>query len=182
MKNIVLGLLILGLTSVANAQQKTQEKSASSDPITNPLNSSYLKEVNTGMYSQVVYDMESLAARYDITKDAVYLPGAQTTYELRIGNGNNEIKAVYDQDGTLISSNENYSNIVLPLALRISIAKKYPGWAFYANNYNLRYVLNEDIRRTCTIFLEKDDRMMHFTLDLSRSKFEGDLAGVAYGN
>ena len=167
MKNLVLGILLLGLTSVVYGQQKLVAHNKGRLL----LNEAYLDKVSMGIQSSIIHDLETLVASYDIKKATVYVAGIATTYSVRIGNGNNEITAVYDESGALLSTEEQYKDIVLPLSVRISIAKAYPGWTFITNAYTLKYAVNEAVERTCTIGLKKENEQIQLSLNLSPLKF-----------
>ena len=183
MKNTLLGLLFASLTAITSAQTNEDliSQTILKENNTKGLNLEYLQQVNQSANARIVKDLEVLAANYDITKDLVYQKGMKTLYKVRLGNGKNQINAVYDHTGVLIKAEEKYVDIVLPLSLRIAIAKKYPGWVFTKSSYKLNYSLNKKVERYCSLTLKKGEKKMRIQLPLANSDSLADQTKMVYG-
>jgi len=183
MKNTLLGLFFTGLTAITNAQTHENHDSIATvkEQITTVLNPAYLHRVNQGINARVVNELELLAANYDITKAGIYEESATMSYNVRLGNGKNQIRAVFDHNGILVRTEEKYKDIVLPLSLRIAIAKKYPGWVFSECSYKLTYTINKEVERYCSMTLERGKKKMRIKFAIPTDNSFSESTRIAYG-
>ncbi|WP_291118794.1 hypothetical protein [Flavobacterium sp. UBA6135] len=103
------------------------------------LHSEYLKTVTKQDLAVKIQTFQNAIANYDITSSDVYQPNAEASYTVNFNEGNNHITAIYDKDGQLVSSEENYKGIRLPYKLASKLTKEYPNWGIEKVNCQILF-------------------------------------------
>lgn len=175
--------MVLGLTTPTFAQYNPGARQNlvlnvinDSQPI--PVNSAYLREVGSEIDSNRVGKFEKLIAMHNIKSHAIYQPELGGTYKVEFSDADNMIKVVYDSNGVILRTEEKYHNIVLPLPLRISVIKEYPGWSIYENEYRVRYNTGKELKKTCKISLKKEEKVITFKFDVNHPGIFNDVSGI----
>ncbi|HMB64493.1 MAG TPA: hypothetical protein VKN36_15540 [Eudoraea sp.] len=183
MKKIMFGLMVLGLTNPMFAQYNpgamqnlVLNGNHFSQPI--PVNSKYLNDVGSERGSTRVKNFEKLIAMHNIESHAVYQPGLEGTYKVEFKDADNMIKVVYDSKGVILRTEEKYHNIILPLPIRISLIKEYPGWSIYENEYRVRYNSGKELKNTCKVSLKKGDKIITLKIDVNDPEILNDETGI----
>lgn len=150
MKTYVLGFLFLGLTNLMIAQNDLAVASASNQNVYSTskavLNLEYMDTVDHLDQSKKMSLMQEIVANYDIKTADIYQSRNQGSYTVDFKEGNNEITAIYDKNGHIISCEENYQAIKLPYALSSKLIKEYPNWAIKNVQCEIKYT--KDAERT----------------------------------
>ena len=164
MKTLVLGLCILGLTNLITAQNDismvTTNVSDISTTTTKPptvKNELYLNTSTTNVkhLALCIKELQQVAAAYDITKEGIYTTNKSITYDVVFKTDENYIKAVYDHNGIIISSEEYYENVRIPYALSSQLAKDYPSWSFSKSHCTISYTKDGEVTYTYKLKLKK---------------------------
>ncbi|MEB8329295.1 hypothetical protein OO009_07990 [Flavobacteriaceae bacterium KMM 6897] len=161
MKNVLFGILYLGLTSLAYSQEiptSIDFKEVKLIGVTvTPLNTTYLRKVQDKETPEIVKKLENTAARFDVTEASIY-DGNHEGYEVVFEQTNGRIIATYDKNGKIISSFEKFTDLNLPPTVRNNIAKKYPNWIVYKDAYLVSYYVNsEHVKKVYKIQIRKDN-------------------------
>lgn len=161
MKNVLFGLIYLGLTSLAYSQEiptsiDLKEVKLLGVTVT-PLNTTYLRKVQDPDTPELVKKLENTAARFDVTEASIY-DGNHEGYEVIFEQTNGRIIATYDQNGKIISSFERFKNLNLPPRVRNNIAKEYPGWIVHKDAYLVSYYVDaEHVKKVYKIQIRKEN-------------------------
>lgn len=144
MKNVVIGLVALGICSLGFSQETEIETNGDVDQVelkgvtVKPLNLTYLQKVQDEHTPERVKKLENEAARYDV-RDSPVFNGDFEAYEVVFQQSNGGIVATYDQAGTITSSLERFTDLTLPYHIRNAIYRDYPGWTIHKDAYLVSY-------------------------------------------
>ncbi len=174
MRKLVIGLFILGLTTLAHSQSENEVSNITLETVTiKPLNISYLREVQDKETPVIVKNLENVAARYDITEDPIFDREFEA-YEVvfktkKEGGASGLITATYDSEGKILQSVEKYKNILLPKTVRNAIWKKYPHWAIHKDIYLVSYRNGKDAKKIFRVQVRKDGKRKNLKLSYDGS-------------
>jgi hypothetical protein len=148
MKTYVLGFLFLGLTNLSISQNDLAVVSTSNQKAYSTsktvLNFEYMNTVDHQDQSMKISLMQNIVANYDIKLEKIYQSKNEGSYTVDFKEGNNEITAVYDKNGNIISCEENYQAIKLPYALSSKLVKEYPNWSIKDVECEINYIKNSE--------------------------------------
>ena len=148
MKNLIIGLIITGLTTVGFAQEKVI---ALEEVEVLGVNYKYLDALGEGDVAIPVKVLEQKVATFDLKSLEGYEDDAEDYYvNFKIPQG--KILAVYNNDGVILRTSERFKDIRLPLAVSNAIVGKYPGWRIDGDIYQVNYMRNKKIRKTYKLF------------------------------
>lgn len=165
MKNCVFGLFILGLTNLMYAQNNIASADIHTDiyytytkskKIIKNLN--YISAFEKEDFAMNIKKLHSIVSNYDITSESIYAPKPSYRYTVIFKEGRNSIIAQYNHEGTLISSDEKFVGISLPLAISTKISKEYPGWEFNKTSCVIKYSQNNKVLTTYKILIKKGNK------------------------
>lgn len=144
MKTFVIGLFFLGFTNLMHSQNDIASVDVNLNEYVKPIknnviNSSYLYSFDNKISSARVKKFQNLVANYDIKATAIYSNDEKSNYTVVFEEGENQIKAVYNQDGKIVQCTELFKGIRLPYTISSDIAKKYPGWEFSEISCHISY-------------------------------------------
>ncbi|WP_458626541.1 hypothetical protein [Winogradskyella sp. PC D3.3] len=174
MKTCLLGLILLGLTNLSSAQNELamgtsqfKDKDYTPRSIT-VLNEQYLNlELHTAQPLAVrIKKLQKVAANFDVTKDPVYSKDKSITYTINFQSRTNYITAIYDAKGVILSSDEYYEDVRLPLKLTNQLAKDYPGWGFLNSSCTVNYDHINGADITYVIAIQKENKSKSISLTL----------------
>lgn len=157
MKKLLIGLLLIGLTSQFYAQGEPEERIKTEELAEInilALNSTYLNRVVDKSAALPVQNLERKAAAYDITVTDLFSEEFDT-YEINFENSFGRVTATYDSDGEIMRSYEKFKDVKIPKEVSKSIAKKFPGWAITKTTYLVNYKQDGNLTRMYKIYLEK---------------------------
>lgn len=171
MKTHVIGLLFIGFTNLLIAQNDLAVlESPNSIKLSKPSkiikNSDYLKTMTALDISKKILNLQDLVANYDIKKHQVYNPKSKTTYTVKFKESKNVLSAVYDKNGKLLSSKEQYQDIKLPYSLSSEIIKTNPGWSFKEVYCSIKYIQNAYTNLTYRVILNNGRKTKTILIDL----------------
>ncbi len=152
MKNLIICLIITGLTTVGFAQETTI---ALEEVEVLGVNYKYLNALGDEDVAKPVKLIQQKVAAFDIKSLDGYEDEAQEYYvyfNIPVG----KILAVYDDKGEIMRTSEKFKDIRLPLAVSNAIVEKYPGWRIEGDIYVVNYRKDEEIIKSYKLFLRKD--------------------------
>lgn len=174
MKTCILGLFLLGFTSLSSAQNDLAMHTPNNDDfsslkLTSKVhNQSYLNlrhEADQHLALRI-QSLQDLAASYDISEEKVFTTNKNVTYSVVFESNENYIKAIYNHEGTILQSDEYYEDIRIPYSIAAEIAKSYPGWSFYKSNCSISYDKDASSSFKYTIELKKGKQTKSVTRSL----------------
>lgn len=171
MKKAVIGLMMLGMASLAYSQStnvKIEEVKLSGVEVS-PRNEAYIDKVWEGTVAPRVIALEKLASRYNI-KESPFYDGESTRFSVKFSEKNGFISAVYDRDGKIVSTHENFKNVALPKAVRNSAYLEYPDWTFEGNAYSVFYDHRKGAKKLYKVQLRKDRIKKNLKYDIVGNK------------
>lgn len=116
------------------------------------INAQYLKS-NSSSTSSIITKFEAFVANFDITTLKDYRTNEPSEYKVVFKNKQGNLYVTYNQEGKIVSSMETYKNIVIPMDLRLRIAKDYPNYSFDKTMCKKQYSANGSVQMTYKIEL-----------------------------
>ena len=161
MKNLIIVLIITGLTAVGFAQEKTVELE---EVEVLGINYKYLNDVGGSEVATPVKILEKKVATFDL-KNAAFYEDETKDYDVYFKIPKGSILAVYDGKGEVIRTSERFKDIRLPLSVSNAIVDKYPGWRISGDIYLVTYGKNKGAKKMYKLFLEKDGNSKRIKTD-----------------
>lgn len=159
MKKLIIGLLLIGLTTQIYAQDPTQLpevvivhnykylSSASSEDLAIPVEKLELKVSDFNVKELDIYSDE-----YDFYDVYFFIPQGK-------------ILASYDKEGNLLRTAERYKDIKLPKPVREAVAKRFPNWAISKDIYLVNYHESGNIKKLYKITLKNGKQRIKVKVD-----------------
>ena len=167
MKNLIFGLMAIGLTSLCFSQNKSNgiAEVQLEGVVISASNYSYLMNVLEENTCQRVKHLELEAAKFDIRDAKNYDPNFETI-QVVFSQSNGKIIAVYDNDGEIIKSYERFKDVALPPVVLSSIYKNdHHGWQLKKDIYQVFYQQGEDVKKIYKVQLRKGKLKKNLTID-----------------
>ena len=161
MKNLVIGLILMGLATVGFAQEKTV---VLDEVEVVGVNYKYLDALGNVDVALPVKLLEQKVASFDVKSLDVYVDDDRSysvLYRIPIG----KILALYDDEGEIISTAERFKDIRLPLVVSNAIVETYPGWIITWDIYFVHYRKNKKINKVYKLFIEKEGKIIKVKTD-----------------
>jgi hypothetical protein len=133
MKNLIIGLFVLGLTTQIFSQNITLPEVEIA-----AVNYKYLNAVDSDNIAVNVKMLQEKVALYDVKKSDLYVDD-YSTYTVTFYIPEGKILAAYDKKGKLIRTIEKFKDVRLPAIVINSIAKRFPNWAMNNDVYRVEY-------------------------------------------
>jgi len=162
MKNLILGLFILGLTSPIFSQ--VVEGGMLGEVDLTAVNYKYLAAAGTKNAALPVGYLQQQVAQYDL-KESEFYTDDYDSYKVTFYIPDGQIVAAYDKDGNVLRTIEKYRDIALPKPVLDAIAKQYPKWSIYKDVYGITYHQNTGAKKTYKVTLLNKDKKIHVKLD-----------------
>ena len=157
MKNLIIGLVVLGLTTIGFAQETSNEFEVALEEIeVLGVNYNYLNAIGHRDAAEPVKLLAEKVASFDLEySNCLKADYEKQEYYVQYKIPHGEILAVYDKDGEIIRTAEKFKDISLPLAVSNAIVDKYPGWIISRDIYRVTYVKDGELNKTYKLFIEK---------------------------
>lgn len=158
--SFILGLFILGLTSLSFAQNDiayldTSVKNKTS--IKNlAINANFINAMSTLDIPTRIKSFQKFVADYDITNESSYTPDVDAIYQVTFSEDGNTIKNRYNNRGEILKSEQRFDAIRLPFALSAEVAKNNPGWYMSAVQCQITYTEGQQTKLIYKVKLKKD--------------------------
>ena len=154
MKNLIICLIVTGLTTIGFAQEKTINLE---EVEVLGINYKYLNALGDANVAKPVRLLEQKVAAFDIKSLNDY-EDEEKDYYVYFNIPVGKILAVYNGDGEIIRTSERFQDIRLPLAVSNAIVDKYPGWIIEGDIYVVNYRKDEEIIKSYKLFIRKGDK------------------------
>jgi hypothetical protein len=154
MKKLIIGLIVMGLTTVGFSQEKTM---ALEEVEVLGVNYKYLDALGDGFVAKPVKLLEKKVATFDL-KNAKFYEDETMNYDVYFNIPKGKILAVYNGEGEIIRTSERFKDIRLPLPVSNAIVDKYPGWRISGDIYLVTYSKNRGAKKMYKLHLEKDGK------------------------
>ena len=159
MKKLIIGLLILGLTTPLFAQDPNQLPE-----VVIVHNYKYLDAASNSELAIPVQNMQFTVSDFNVKTLDIYTE-ENDYYEVYFIIPEGKVLATYDSKSNLLKTAERYTDIKLPLKVRQAIAKRFPNWGISKNNYLVHYYEPSDIRKVYKITLDNDKQRIRVKMD-----------------
>jgi len=170
MKTLIIGLLLISLTSLGYSQNIEGNMLSEVEIYTS--NSDYIKSVEDKHLPKAIGLLEREVASFNVHGSSLHKRGKQNDYPDRDGNYNvkfanklGSIHAVYDHRGKVLKTTERFINVKLPREILHSILNKYPDWTISKDMYFVKYNHNKELTRKYIIHLKNDNKNMKLRLE-----------------
>lgn len=146
---LVIGLIFLGFTNLMYSQNdlafvKVNTDAPSKAVSNSMINSNYYNSSDSKISSVRIRKFQKVVALYNVKDSDVYSSNEKSRYSVVFEEGDNQIKAEYDQDGKIIHCTELFKNIKLPYTISSDIAKNHAGWEFKEVVCNITYDIDKN--------------------------------------
>tara|TARA_R110001583_G_scaffold77623_1_gene211178 strand:- start:8462 stop:8986 length:525 start_codon:yes stop_codon:yes gene_type:complete len=157
MKNLIIGLIITGLTTTGFAQSSPKEFEVLLEEVeVIGTNNNYLNAIGYKDAAIPVKLLAQKAASFDLEHSyCLRADYEEQEYHVQYKIPQGEILAVYNNEGEIIRTSEKFKDISLPLAVSNAIVDKYPGWKIASDIYSVAYVKDGELNKTYKLFIEK---------------------------
>ena len=162
MTNILIGILLIGLSASLLAQNTTIEKLP--EVVLHKMNYDYLHDVDSGDEAEVIQLLENKVANFDLRDLSIY-KNEESKYEIYFMIQNGYILAHYNENGEIMRTTEHFRNIKVPFMVSASIGEKYPGWSISNNTYLVSYVQDKGATKTYKLILENGNHRIKVRTD-----------------
>ncbi|WP_025743263.1 nicotinate-nucleotide adenylyltransferase [Aquimarina pacifica] len=160
MRNVLICILILGLTS-SLFTQKTEQLS---EVFISAINYKYLSEVDSEEVSVPLELIKRQVATFNL-KEADFYQDDYDLYHVTFFIPEGKILAAYDKEGNVIRTAERYKGGNLPAAIYAAIVKRFPGWAISKNIYIVNYNDQAGAAKTYKLKLENGDKTIRVKMN-----------------
>ena len=166
MKNLVISILALGLTSLGFSQNKgnNMEEVQLEDVLITGVNLNYLEEVKSEGLSDNVISLENEASEFDV-KSLNDFDGRKAPYKVKFIGTKGFIIAEYNRNGKIIKTSERYKNINLPKTLIRSVLNEYPESEFLKVVYTVEYDALKEAEKTYKIKIINEGRKRNLKIN-----------------
>ena len=162
MKKLILGLLVLGLTTQFYAQ--VVDDGQLPEITVYAVNYKYLNSVDSDDLDPNVKKLEQEVATFDYRNSEMYNDD-YGTYSISFHIPNGKIVAAYDNNGKVVKTIERYLDVKTPKAVRNSVAKMYPGWSLSGDIYKVTYHETKGVTQTYKLLLENGNEKIRIKTD-----------------
>jgi len=149
MKKFVIGLLVIGLTSLGHSQN---------------VNMDYLEKVQDETMSEPVRILENKASRFNVTKLPEF-DGRNASFKTIFKGTKGFIIATYDKTGKILTTLERFKDVKLPVPVRNSLYKEFPKWSVNNIAYLVSYKNNKYAKKIYKIRIGKDNLKRNLKID-----------------
>lgn len=156
MKKLILGFLLLGLTTLTNAQTIELPEAVID------LNYKYINAIDSETAPECVKILKEKVVSYNNTTDlsSIY-DDEYETYKVSFYIPDGKIVAVYDTDGKIVKTIEKYNDVRLPLVVMQAISKRFPNWGIVGDAYHINYHCEKDtVKQEYKIKIKNQDEII----------------------
>lgn len=162
MRKLLLGLLVLGLTSQFYAQVVNDGMLPEVE--VRATNYKYLNSVDNSEAAVSVQLLEDMAAKFDVKSSEFYEDGSDF-YRVYFYIPDGKVVAAYDRDGKIMYTIEKFKNVALPENVRASIGDRFPGWKIAKDVYKVNYDAKSGTKKQYKVVLENGKKTIRVKLD-----------------
>ena len=160
MKKAILSLALFGVALQSQAQDMLFQEKIKAENIPDVVVSAIKKDFPD--YSVIEYD--AVPIEY-VSGDVYFNPNIDSwddydTYQVVMKSNEGELRASYNREGNLLNTSEHLKDASLPMSVRKSVAKAYPGWEFKKDTYNMMDYHGGKERQRYRIVLENHGKKL----------------------
>ncbi len=166
MKKFVIGLLVIGLTSLGHSQNVNSEVEIVKldDILLSNVNMDYLEKVQDKTISEPVRLLENKASRFNVTKLPEF-DGRKESFKTIFKGSKGFIIAIYDNNGKILTTLERFRDVKLPRPVITTVLKKYPKWTFWKNSYFVSYHSDKGAQKVYRVQVRKGNMKKSLKID-----------------
>ena len=166
MKKLVIGLFVLGFTSLGFAQNTKSEvqEVQLKDVVVSNANLNYLEKVQDKSVSDHVKVLENQASTFNVSALPEF-DGHKESFKTIFRGDKGYIIATYDNKGTILKTTERYRDIKLPKNVIRSVLSQYPNSDFLKVVYTVNYKYQKDVEKTYKIQIMKDNSIKNLKIN-----------------
>lgn len=162
MRTIIVGLLLIGLTSLCFAQNG--DSKLLSEVEVYATNYNYLKSVKSNDIESPISSLERKVANFDI-KSLNLDKDRYLTYKVLFYIPKGKISALYDNDSQIIRTIEKFSDVPLPIPVVQSLMKNFPDCSILGDVYSVWYHYKTGAKKSYKITLLSNDKQLKIKTD-----------------
>jgi hypothetical protein len=136
MKNLLIGLLAIGLSTQFYAQ--VINDGMLPEVLVRATNYKYLNSVDNSEAAVSVQYLEDMAAKFD-TRSSEFYEDRGDFYRVYFYIPEGTLVAAYDRKGKILYTIEKYKDIALPRDVIASVKERYPGWKIAKDVYKVSF-------------------------------------------
>ena len=160
MRNAIMVLLVLGLTSHMVAQDIEQLK----EVVVTAVNYKYLSAVDNSEAAIPVQTLERQVARFNVEEQDLYIDD-YATYNVSFYIPDGKIVAAYNEKGEVVKTIEKFENVQLPEEVRASLNSRFPKWEVVKDVYRVSYTADKGATKIYKVKLKNGDKTMRVKID-----------------
>ncbi len=175
MKNLLIGLCILGLTNLSYSQNLVSKIETTGDleaeystiPLSKTislLNIPYLHKIENETKPSNIRQLELMAFKYKINKYYTFNNNSQPI-TIKFKWFKNYIIARYNRDGKILSTYEEFQDFEIPEHILKSISLVYPNWSIIDNLYQVSYSSKSGVKMRYKIKIRKGNLRKNIKID-----------------
>jgi len=166
MKNLIIGLLLIGSSAQTYAQDVFFKAKLEAEEVPATIVEAVEKDFpgfSVTEYAAIPLEVVDEEVFVDTSKK----PGSEyDTYQLTLNQGNDRyLEATYNAKGELLSSVEHLKNVTPPARVRNSVAEMYPGWTIDKDIFKMVHYEGKKAKERYKLVLGKDDKKMKVFTD-----------------
>lgn len=160
-------ILILAAT-IGGAYAQETYASLEDLPVNNKkvkvLNHVYLSAVQDKAAPRDAKYLEEIISQWDARKSSKF-DSRRDPFKVMFNSNKGNVSVVFDNNGQVITSQETYKDVSLPLQLKKVIYHRYKEWNIINTKYKVSYEQNSDVKRTYHITLKKGEEEKRIKID-----------------
>lgn len=153
MKTLILGMFLLGLTSLTFAQGSDEKNFDFEEKVPIIYNEAYLEMVQDELTPLSIFDNQMEVAQLDIKSTELYDAHRPEPFEVNFVGSQGNIRVLYNKEGQIKKSFEKFRGVKLPQVLQDRILNDNPGWAIIDAKYACTYYSSGLIKRGYKLYL-----------------------------
>ena len=166
MKNLLIGLCIIGLTNLSYSQElySKVDPTEHGDRSISYVNSNYINKVQSVTISKQVKLLEELVSRFDITNNRKF-DGRKASFKVRFNGRTGYIIASFNNKGEILKSTEKFKDIRLPIHVLQSISRAYPNASILSTTYTVSYNSESGAKMNYSVKIRKGNLRKRIKID-----------------
>jgi hypothetical protein len=162
MKNLLIGLLAIGLSAQFYAQ--VIDDGMLPEVLVRATNYKYLNSVDNSEAAVSVQYLEDMAAKFD-TRSSEFYEDRGDFYRVYFYIPEGTLVAAYDRKGKILYTIEKYKDVALPRDVLASVAERFPGWTIAKDVYKVSFDVKSGSVKEYKIVLKNGKETMRVKVD-----------------
>lgn len=173
MKKAVVFAIMFGMANLVHAQYAKRESDtiALSEVEVTPVNLDYREKVIIQNLPNHVAALEKKVSRFNI-RESFYFDTYSQNFKIDFISRYGEISATYDRDGKILTTDEKFEEMVLPILVQNEIDRDYPDWTVHRDTYLVSYHHENGVKQMYRAQLRKNGRRVNVRYGPSGERLE----------